>query len=314
MTRRALPSQFDLVAVVTAGVLTVGTVLLAAPTPLRALFALPLVLFGTGYALACAAFPPGTVSGSDRAILSVAISIAAAILLGVLLNLIAGGITARSWAVGLAALAAAGSVAAAGRRSRSGGRAPALRVHGMRAPRRSQLIAWALVIALFATALALAVRDADRSASRQGVTQLWVNRLSSGAVEVGVGRDGASAQTYRLEIRSAGTVLGSWSRITLSPGRRRTIELAAAPAAGVQAILYLNGSPSPFREATLPGNTTTAKAAHRPADRASLSSRRARHSPARANLSAGRARHSAARARHGARRAHPRVRARGRSR
>ena len=80
--------------------------------PLRVLVGVPFVLVAPGYALQAAMFDPGSLGRTERAVLSLGLSIAVSIIAGLVLNLTPAGLNRDSWSLLLGAITAAGVLTA----------------------------------------------------------------------------------------------------------------------------------------------------------------------------------------------------------
>ncbi|MGH9073131.1 MAG: DUF1616 domain-containing protein, partial [Acidimicrobiales bacterium] len=108
-----LRGRYDLVAVVGLAALGAGVALAQVqPTALRAVLSAPLVLLLPGWALTRAAAPPGRFPGEQMLLVSVGSSLAATVVLGLLLDLLSGGLQLEPWVGTLAGLTVAGVASA----------------------------------------------------------------------------------------------------------------------------------------------------------------------------------------------------------
>ena len=231
------------------------TLALLAPEigPVRALVALPLVLFVPGYALVAAAFPAGRLGTIERLLFSLGASLAVAALAGLLLHWTALGLRPAAWAVTLGNITLVASLIALVRRNPDKGRG--WRQPANEAVQRSAgmtLVEGGLLgLALLLVASAVLVaRDGAIQQRAAGFTQLWV--LPDSAAQVDSVRLGVSNREpgeigYRLLVTISGTIIGSWPRIMLGPDEQweATVALPTAQpaAATVEVLLYRLDAP-----------------------------------------------------------------------
>lgn len=212
----------------------------AAVPGLRVVAGLLLVLVLPGYALSALvvpAAPAGLMRVSPvlwRGMWAVGLSLAVAVLGGLLLNLTPLGLTRMSWAVSLAAVTLLAVAASAWRRRRamqprgSAAATPATPAAPGR-PRFSRIAAgYALAaVALAAAAIMLAVLSAGRQHS-PGFAQLWLvparSPAVSGQATLGVRSGYQGTETFHLVLRRGPHPIGTWD-FTLGPGRnwQRTV-------------------------------------------------------------------------------------------
>ncbi len=224
------------------------TLALLAPDigPVRALVALPLVLFVPGYALVAAAFPAGRLGTIERLLFSLGASLAVAALAGLLLHWTTLGLRPAAWAVALGNITLVASLIALVRRWRQPVGDPVQRAAGLTLAQGGLL---GLAMLLVAGAVLIA-RDGAIQQRAAGFTQLWV--LPDSAAQVDSVRLGVSNREpgeigYRLLVTASGTIIGSWPRITLGPDEQweATVALPTAQpaAATVEVLLYRLDAP-----------------------------------------------------------------------
>jgi Protein of unknown function (DUF1616) len=230
----------DLLVTVTAAATAALVVALVPGLPaVRTPFALVLLLALPGYSLTAALFDEQSLDAWRRLLLTVALSLAASVMVGLVLNLMPFGLRAASWAVALLAVVCAACAVAA----RRGGR-PAVwpATPGQRLTRVNMLFLLGAVL-LLGGAIGFA-RMPLSATSAQGYTALWLAPRGTDFVRVGVKSGELHARTYRLVVRAdAGVALDR--RLTeLPPGGSftATVRLNKLRARSVVARLYVNGS------------------------------------------------------------------------
>jgi uncharacterized membrane protein len=229
-----------------------GVLVDAMPTVLSVAFALPLVLVLPGYALV-EALGGASLDALRRLVLALALSIATDVVLALVLDRFPFGLTARSWAVGLAATTCAATVVALRRRTPDDRRART--IGGLR-PRLVDVAA--LVVAAVIVTITVAVARTPLPATgAQGYTMLWLTRGKGPAtVRVGVQSGELRTTTYRLVVRAGRRVVYRRPALRLAPGRR-VVEATRLPRAGagapgpVAATLYRAGDPRVYRRTRL---------------------------------------------------------------
>jgi glycosyltransferase involved in cell wall biosynthesis len=219
--------------------------------PARIILVLPLALFLPGHAVATAIFgrrPPG---GLERLVLALALSLVTAALASLVLNFTPFGLTVHSWAIVLALVTAAATLAAAARQSPQPDTASLIPLRDLfRVPRRRVQIVGLLVAGcLVAAAVALA-RTPLPSSSAQGYTALWLTRdPRSSALILGVRSEERRTTQYVLRLTRPGrTTRRNWN-LTLRPGR--TWRITLPPARRATASLYRIGHPGVYRSVRL---------------------------------------------------------------
>lgn len=245
----------DLITVILVAAAAVAVTLLGIDNgAARVAVALPLVLIAPGYALQAALFPTRELSGVERGLYSVGLSLAITILGGLMLNWSPWGLQAASWALLLGAAALLASAIAWLRRPRL--LMPAERPRGPALSLRHGLLL-VLAAALVAGAVA-AVRAPVASQGLQGYTALWLVPAANGdrrSVRLGIGSQEFASTRYRLRLEMNRRVIRDWPAIELGTGERweQQIELPAdLPDGAVDAVLYRLDSPeSVYRRVTL---------------------------------------------------------------
>jgi Protein of unknown function (DUF1616) len=204
----------------------------------------PLVLFLPGYAIAALAFPPGTIGVAERGVYAVALSIAAAAVGGLVLQL-AIGLDRTSWAALLFVITAV--CAAQGVRL---GRYP--RPQPPRRPWALPFVVAAFAAAALVTALAIvSARDGVIEARAQSrFTDFWLAPSRPAGAEpattfaVGLRNHEGGASRYVLRVFDNGRPLAR-REVVLAPGEQRVWGFAAPTAVGrVVASLRRDGGAS----------------------------------------------------------------------
>lgn len=214
-----LRTHSDILAALAAA--TISAAIVLAPFdagPIRVAAALLMVLVLPGYAIVTAAAPGRAITRAEQILLAGVMSLAAAILTGLALNLTPWGLAAPAWAASLWGITlVAGLVALARRQGLPADARPAR--HPFRFGwRYAVLTGLAGVIAIAAVSLA---RLPTPSQGLQGYTLLWA--LPAGdarTVRIGITSDEFSTTDYTLTLRSGNLVLRKWSSITLGPGEQ----------------------------------------------------------------------------------------------
>jgi Protein of unknown function (DUF1616) len=225
---------------------------------LRVLAGVPLVLVLPGYALTAFGLPARSPRGFSpvlwRGLWTVGLSLAVAVLGGLLLNLTPAGLTRVSWAILLAGVTMLALAVAAWLRNRSPGRGRG---------RRSSRPTWATAgytAGYTAAALALAGAATWLAVASGGwqptpaFAQLWLLPSTTGATTATLGVRSAypDARAFRLVLKNGTRQEGAWD-FTLTPGQtwRRTIP---APA-GQRLTAQLSSTGRTETVAITPGGT-----------------------------------------------------------
>jgi hypothetical protein len=196
---------------------------------LRLVFTLPLVLFIPGYMLTAALVPPQALGRTERMLLSLGLSLAAAGIGALLLDRTPWGLQARSWILYLSALTLCAGLAAIVRRWKSArGEARGKTSAVSAGPTILQGILLGLAALVTVAAVALASRPAPARGD-QGYTLMWMlpaQGSNSGDVRVGLRSMELTPTRYRLEMVDQGQVVQEWPEIELKTGE--TWETVAA--------------------------------------------------------------------------------------
>lgn len=232
-------------------------------TPVRALLALPLVLFLPGYAFTAASLPRLRRWSAEGLAVDLGTSIALTVLAGLALDFTPWGLERRSWALALAGITV---VAAAVGRLRRGaaGHAPRGRERMRLSTMQLALLATALLLG--AAAVGISRLGAIQKDQQSTFTQLWMLPASEStgtALRIGIGNDEGSLETYRLVLRAGARTLASWPRIVVRAGRRWETEIALpqglSPRVPVEAELFRASEPATvYRHVTFwPGSAAS---------------------------------------------------------
>jgi hypothetical protein len=241
MTELRPAIRTDLGAIVAAGlVCLVVVVAIPGAVVVRTVTGLPFMLFGVGYCVMRAVLGPRRSDVATSAVLSIALSIAAAIVIGLVLYAAGIAFDARSVIAG-DVLIAAGAAGVAARRS--GARTWPSRSATPAVPGREWL--WGLLVAaaVFAAAVLYLARPLT-DGSVAGYTALAAFR--SGAGEIAVEVDNERNQRAALQLRITGSALTVAPRaISLAPGGRWQGQIAVGASAGatIDITLYRDGAP-----------------------------------------------------------------------
>jgi hypothetical protein len=236
-----------------AGVLAVASgcaTFFGAPVAIRAAVGLPLVTLLPGYALSVVVFGQ-RLKAPERLLLSLAFSLAADIVGGVFLSFSPWGLHPRPWAVLLASLTLAFSVAGQAATKRSPRRA--------RAPRGTIAFLPVLAICIAVTSVAIAADRRPTTPPRwlTGYTLLWLLPERSGYLRVGLQSGELERERYRVEIRSQGRVVARWITGTIEPSKEWQRTFRRINAGRVDAFLYRVGDPAQYRHAYIHGSTAS---------------------------------------------------------
>jgi hypothetical protein len=221
--------QKDLLVGVAFSIMTIG---LAAfnyyPPLLRVVLALLFVLFLPGYALTAAFFPQQPISGLEKFLYSIGLSLGTAIIGGLALNFTPWGLKASSWGYLLSTVTLAASLAAILRRNKAPGNAPATsRLHLS----LQQGVMFGLTGLIMVVAIGFARQPVPLPDIR-GYTTLWmlpVAQSQPNAVQLGIHSQEFVSTQYELLLTLNGKLLQGWSSISLLPGDQweQTVTLPA---------------------------------------------------------------------------------------
>jgi hypothetical protein len=243
VSARLRPPRSDLALVVALAVLgcVACAVLPAGLAAARVPLALPLVLALPGYALASALFAPEDLGGGERIVLSLALSISAAILTGLAIDAVGLKLNAEPWVDILGVITLAACVVAARRGH----------VHELKLPRIRLRVLEALALGatavLLAAAAALGFTPLAPPAKTHGTAGLGLLEAPHGraAVCLSVINEQFHPAGYRVVVAVAGRGSVTFNTPRLVPGGSWTHELAVGSGfPAVQATLYRASSPA----------------------------------------------------------------------
>jgi uncharacterized membrane protein len=242
-------APLDLLAVVLAGVLAL---LASLATPhlvaLRAIFGLPFLILGPGYALTSALYRREPPEPAMRLLLSLALSIAAIILVGLALNVVGIALGQQALITALLVVSASACGIAATRRQVERGPESFAPARALRSP---WLWSTTILLTIFAGLLAALARPLPDS-DYAGYTEL--SGLRSGAnVRVAVKSVEHRRTTYRLQARAAsGRVISRTFSLMPDQQWSQIVHIGTPLRQTVQIRLYLTAAPSTvYREVIL---------------------------------------------------------------
>jgi uncharacterized membrane protein len=182
---------------------------------LRAVLTIPLLLLLPGYVLTEALFAGGLSDAPRRLLLVPGLSLAVAVLGGLLLYLMPWGLRAEPWALFLGVTTLAGCVAAYSRRAHQE-TTPSL--HLRAGFTGEQLFVFALAILITTGALLTARVGAERQAAAP-FTEFWVlpDQSNGRSIRLGIHNAERETVTYMLEVEVLDT-RAEWSEIEVQPG------------------------------------------------------------------------------------------------
>jgi uncharacterized membrane protein len=198
----------------------------SAPAWLRIATGLPLALVFPGYTWLAVIFPEGKLSGVERFVLSIALSLAVVILTGLMLHLSQSGLSPLGWSVSLSLLTWPVAFYALARREIAVHNesqevslplpTPAPRL-GLKMRQAALLLATGIVTL---SAILISLRPAPAQ-ELAGYTQLWllpVGQEQTSAVWVGINSHEFVLQTYRLELQVNDQEWYTLDELSLAPG------------------------------------------------------------------------------------------------
>lgn len=220
--------------------------------PVRVPLALPLVLVLPGYATVTALFAPDTLRAPERIMLSLSLSIVAAILTGLAVDIAGFKLLAAPWIELLAAVtlvATATAIARGNERPLSlPGPLPRLRAH--------EWLALLAALVLLAAAAAIGFRPLPPPAKTQGTVAFGLLEAPGGraGVCVSVINEEFHANSYRVVVSVPGRANRTLTTTRLDPGATWNREVAVGPGfPDVTARLYRGSAPSrAYRNTSLP--------------------------------------------------------------
>jgi uncharacterized membrane protein len=213
--------NFDLVIV---AAVTLVTMLLALTQIdlgiIRALLAVLFVCVLPGYAIMAAAFPQRPLN-VETVVYTLGISLSVAVLVGLLLNYTATGLTTVAWAILLGTITLSASLIALLNR-----RQVALPNLAQSIPQfsRRSLIIFGITALLLIVAFRFTSIGAESHAMGQ-FTQLWMTPAEQQQANVGIRNHESTAVGYKLRVVVGDTVIQEWPSITLDPDSEWTGQL-----------------------------------------------------------------------------------------
>ncbi len=261
----ALRRSYDLAAVVAVAVLALLLGVLArGSNPLLVAVGLPLVLLAPGYALSAVLVPDRSFGLAERLLLSVGVSIAIAVVGGLLLNLLPGPLDAGLWRTFLAGFTLFVGIYALWRREQ-GLPAPGPLVTRVSMREASLAAGGALLIGLALGLGAIGISPTSSSAaggelsSNDRFTQLWATPAQNGAqrvIRVGLRNYEDETMVYRVTLEAGGNVFAEWPQVTIKTGASWQAQ-AATPAnlagSDVTANAYRANETTPYRHVRIAG-------------------------------------------------------------
>jgi hypothetical protein len=223
-------------------------------TALRLPFALLLLFVLPGYTLVAGLFPDESLDGPRGLVLTLGLSVALAVLTGLILDLGPDGVTTDSWAVALSMLTCLAALIGVASTDRYGAISGSLRFRAR--PRELALLV--VGAAILGTAVGFS-RTVLPARNVRGYTALWIQPARLGAragVRIGAISGELAAMRFRLTLRVGGQ-LRYEKRFVLQPGGRykQLVPLGAPPtdsAEPIRATLYRQARPNVvFRTVTL---------------------------------------------------------------
>lgn len=221
----------------------------------RTILVLPFVLFLPGYALLSAVSRRTPADGPEFVLLSVGLSIAIAVLCGVVLSWTTFGLQARSWSIALAAITVIASLVGLSRRREV---LPNASSHSLSTGMdlvQQMMLGLAVVVAVAAFLIA---RQGLVQQPTEPFTQLWLlppQKDAPTTVQFGINNQEQQTVTYRLQLINDPILIEQWSNIELEPGQKweSKIELPADldPTIPVKARLYRQDAPGEVYRETL---------------------------------------------------------------
>jgi uncharacterized membrane protein len=247
---RSARSSLDLLAAIALALAGLAAALGPVDVWLRAVLWVPLVLGVPGYAILAALLPQRPFPLGESAVYAVALSVAATVLGGVVVQVFLD-LDRTVWAVLLVAITVAAALVAIRRREPPPAAARAAAETGrVRSRLPGPLAGLTLIAAVVAAAAAVVISSngARRERDYYDFTALWVqpaqHSATGGAVTVGIDNHQGATARYRLVVKQGSGILAQ-RRLQLADGGRWRLRLAVAPvgpADAVTATLRRNGA------------------------------------------------------------------------
>lgn len=212
--------------------------------PARLLLGLPLAFILPGYALMAAILPEKKLGAPERLLFGLGLSLVAAILVGLGLNVTPWGLALGAWPFVLGGLTLGACAVAWARRANRPAYEPLARQGAGPTPGQGFLFGLAAIIVVAALTIASAGATQKRAA---GFTQLWMLPAKAGnatTARLGVGSGEYAQVKYRLELKVDGRLVRQWMPIELQPGEKWETTVVLPPAQeSVEALLYRLDTP-----------------------------------------------------------------------
>ncbi len=211
------PSDLIIVSIVT--VICAATTLVMAASPvLRVIGGVPLVLILPGYAITAACLPRRSFGQAERLLISLGLSVAITILLGLVLYYAGISLQLRTWAIALASTTLVACGIAWRRRPAAEGESSPVSLSINLSLRNIVLLGLAVVVSGVAIGIARLPTPPNEVS---GYTLLWMVPTSdenSGSYQLGVTSQEFAAMTYHLQVTVDGRVTWDWPELKLAPG------------------------------------------------------------------------------------------------
>jgi uncharacterized membrane protein len=246
-------SPLDLVGTIALALAGLGLALLGGPSWARVALLLPLVFCLPGYAVVCALLPADTIPPVERAVYTVALSIAICALGAVLLQLVLR-LDRTVWAAMLTLVTLAASAVALRRRRPLAWRSPMRSAVALVSPASSIAILLAVAIATGAVAIASAGARSERQDSR--FTELWVlpaaRKAGPGgeAVSIGVVNHLGSAASFVLQMQHGALLTSQPLRLAAGERWRTQVSFSGISSADPLLVTLLDNG-ALYRRASL---------------------------------------------------------------
>jgi len=228
--------------------------LVPVPEPVRTAALLPLLLILPGYAVAAALFRPGEISRELRAILSVALSVSATVLGGLVVQLFLP-LDRPVWAATLTGITLLAAAIALDRRDAMPADSEETR---LRLPRIGVVALAAMLVAtgIAGWAIALATEGVHRQLDAAPFSALWLVPGESSPtvdpVKVGVSNHEGEAAPYAVSVRQGNRTIRRWD-VYLEPDQTWQGQIAPTAISGTAPLIaLLDRSGKPYHRVSLP--------------------------------------------------------------
>ena len=249
MRRRLWRLDSDLAIVAGLAVLALVVTVLPFPDALRALVCIPFVLVAPGYAIAATLFPPEFISRDERTTLTIAFSVSAWSIGGLVMHL-AVDLDRAVWLLLGLASTLVGVLLAQARRAALGGRRPrrskpGLSLRSLASSATPAVPVLALAIAIAGIAIAIASGGQARELARPHFSSVWIvpqlGEAPAERIEVGLQNHEGREIDYTLKVTTQGREIDEWD-VRLNSGEAWAETVPAEEAEGpVTAWLYREG-------------------------------------------------------------------------